>query len=197
MGLTQVNRILRKEFSPEKYHTSYHPEITYAEWPLFARAFPFMSSSLPFDLPGTLATLEAASPTETDILPVIQTDWTAQPYTVRIPSDPRTASKCLHVCYCLQKYTDDLFVFDAIRVKASVGLVIVTLVLKDGVNVEADMQLLRRVFKRMLGWSRLMRNNDVRVVCESGELTFCADGMRAQGIWTTRAGHRVGEIWHY
>jgi hypothetical protein len=202
MGLTQVNCILRREFSPEKYHTYYYPEIAYAEWPLFARAFPFMSSSLPVDLPGTLAALEAASPTETDILPMLQVDWTAQPYAVRNLADPQTSSKrCLHVCSCLQKYTDDLFIFDAIRVKTSVGLVVVTLVLKDGVSAQADMQLLREVFEKILGWSGLMRNHDVRVVCESGELTFCAQGHRqkslAQGVWTTRAGHRVGEVWYY
>ena len=132
MGLTQVNRILRREFSPEKYHTYYEPEIAYAEWPLFARAFLFMSSSLPFNLPGILAALEASSPTEIDILPVVQINWAAQPYTVRNLAGPQTGSKrCLHVCFCLQKYTDDLFVFGAIRVKASVGLVVVTLVLKD------------------------------------------------------------------
>lgn len=202
MGLAQVNRTIRKEFPPEKYHTYYCPEIAYAEWPLFSRAFPFMSSSLPFDLPGTLAALEAAFLTNTDILPVVQIDWTAQPYTVRNRADSRTGSKrCLHVCSCLHKYTDDLAIFDAIRVKASVGLVVVTLVLKEGVSAQADMQMLKEVFEKMLGWSGLMRNQDARVVCESGELTFCADGhrqrMRAQGVWTTRAGHRVGEVWHY
>ena len=203
MGLTQVNRILRREFSPEKYHTYYEPEIAYAEWPLFARAFPFMSSSLPFDLPGILAALEASSPTETDILPVVQINWAAQPYAVRrrLAGLQTGLKRCLHVCFCLQKYTDDLFVFGAIRVKASVGLVVVTLVLKDGVSAEADMQLLKGVFEKTLGWTGLMRSFDVRVVCESGELTFRAHGHRqkwsAQGVWTTRAGHMVGEVWCY
>lgn len=161
-----------------------------------------MSSSLPFNLPGILAALEASSPTEIDILPVVQINWAAQPYTVRNLAGPQTGSKrCLHVCFCLQKYTDDLFIFDAIRVKASVGLVVVTLVLKDGVSAEADMQLLKEVFEKTLGWSGLMRNFDVRVVCESGELTFRAHGHQqkrsAQGVWTTRAGHMVGEVWCY
>jgi hypothetical protein len=202
MGLTQVNRTLRKEFSPEKYHSYYYPEIAYTEWPLFARAFPFMFSSLPFDLPGTLAALEAASPMDIDILPVVRMNLTGRTYAIRNLADPKTGSiRCLQVCACLQKYTDGLFIFDAIRVKASVGLVVVTFGLKEGVSAQADMQLLKTIFEKMLGWSGLMRSNNVRVVCESGELTFCAgghrQGMRAQGVWTTRAGHRVGEVWRY
>lgn len=103
----------------------------------------------------------------------------------------------------MHAWTDDLNFFSAIYVKSNVGGLVVTLVLKEEVRSEADLAKLREVFERMLGyrWTALLWNRNVKVVCESGELRFCAEGAsgkaRVIGAWTTRAGHRVGALQYY
>lgn len=216
MGLTQASRAARKEFPPERYHTTYRPEVEFDDWPKYMKAFPFMASHLDFDIAALLRRLDAGSKSPIDILPLIKLDWTKQPYSIyqlRNPftmiNKPPSPKRSMHITFYLIRYSyasglplcaPDLDLFKSISLACSVGLISLVFVLKDELRSVEDLETKRKAMDRILDYSKVMLNGDVRAVCESGGYTFCAEGKKgskgAMGYWT-KWNRRVGPVRHY
>ena len=82
MGLAQVNRTIRNEFSPQIYHTIYKPKVSLISLPDYRKTFAtghIDSSFDPCDLIQSLKDLKSgASPI--DIMPLIRLDMDKLPF---------------------------------------------------------------------------------------------------------------------
>lgn len=204
MGLTQVNRIVRKEFSPHRYHTSYTPHISFYQLSPFLSASPFLDG-LEIDVPAMLDDLKAPLIHSIDILPLTEIDWKNQPFSMLWPKPEFASDRALFVASCIalacstQHAAEEWDALEAIDLSKGRNLVTLNLVWKpiDNATLERIMDRRKAFVNDIIRETGILQQSGVCIESACGPFSFRAEdqalgfGRLARGRWL-RSGRRWG-----
>ena len=197
IGLTQVNRTIRKEFSPHKYHTSYIPTITFYQLSAFLAAYPSLDT-LDIDVPAMLDDLKAPMISSSiDVLPLTEIDWEAQPFKIRWLEPDFKTDRAVFVASCIAGASsaygtpEDWDTLEAISVSRSTSLVTVDFVWAplDSVKLERVMDCRKAFVYEIIRETGILKQNGIRIQSTCGPFSFSASnsvlgyGRVARGRW--------------